>query len=270
MNVLQALILGIVQGLTEFLPVSSTGHLVLVPYILGWDAPSTTFDLMLHAGTLVAVLAYFWRDILDIILAFGRHNEAAMVKRRVGLFLLIGTVPAAVIGGALESKFEEFFGEPGWVAFFMIITGVLLVASHVVSGKRALTGRNVAQMKLSDALAIGFAQAVAILPGISRSGSTISTGLFLGMKRETAAHYSFLLSIPIIAGATVWKLRHGFGDGTGTGVATMVTGFIFAALSGFFAIKFLLGYVRQHSLVIFAIYCWVVGGLVLLGILITG
>lgn len=277
MTVIEALILGIVQGLTEFLPVSSSAHLVLVPDLMGWEAPSVSFDLVLHLGSMVAVIAYFWRDLLGIIKAFFEQDEAAVVKRRVGLFLVVGTIPAAVIGGLLEKKFEAAFGEPAWVAFFLMITGVLLLASQKVSGERALHGRGVAQMKISDVLAIGFAQAVAILPGISRSGSTISTGLFLGLKRETAARYSFLLSVPIIAGAAIFKLRHGFGGGAdsetggnGEETATLITGFLFAAVSGFAAVKFLLGYVRRHSLAVFAIYCWVVGGGVLLSKLIGG
>lgn len=275
MSLLEALILGIVQGLTEFLPISSSAHLVLVPDLMGWDSPSVSYDLVLHLGSMVAVIAYFWRDILEIIKAFFQKDEAAVVKRRVGLFLILGTIPAAVIGALFEKKFEEFFIEPAWVAFFLIITGVLLVASQKVSGARSINGRGVAQMKISDVLAIGFAQAVAILPGISRSGSTISTGLFLGLKRETAARYSFLLSVPIIAGAAIFKLRHGFGgDGgessDGETTAALIVGFIAAAISGFAAVKFLLNYVRTHSLAVFAIYCWVVGGGVLISKLISG
>lgn len=275
MSLLEALILGIVQGLTEFLPISSSAHLVLVPDLMGWEPPSVSFDLMLHLGSMIAVIAYFWRDLLEIIGAFFIKSEAAVVKRRVGLFLVIGTLPAAVIGGLFASRFEEFFLEPAWVAFFLIITGFLLVASQKVSGARARNGRSVAQMKVSDVLAIGFAQAIAILPGISRSGSTISTGLFLGLKRETAARYSFLLSVPIIAGAAVFQLRHGFGGegdgaagGNGETVATLIVGFIAAAVSGFAAVKFLLNYVRRHGLAVFAIYCWVVGGAVLISKLI--
>jgi undecaprenyl-diphosphatase len=274
MSLIEALILGIVQGLTEFLPVSSSAHLVLVPDLLGWDSPSVSFDLVLHLGSMVAVIAYFWRDILEIIKAFFEKGEAAVVKRRVGLFLILGTIPAAVIGALFQKKFEEFFVEPAWVAFFLIITGVLLVASEKVSGDRAIHGRGVAQMKVSDALAIGLTQAVSILPGISRSGSTISAGLFLGLKRETAARYSFLLSVPIIAGAAIFKMRHGFGgDGEGADgetTATLIVGFIAAAISGFAAVKFLLNYVRTHSLAVFAIYCWVVGGGVLVSKLISG
>lgn len=270
MSLLEALILGIVQGLTEFLPVSSSAHLVLVPDLMGWEPPSVSFDIVLHLGSMVAVLLYFWRDLLEIFRAFFEQGKAAVVKRRIGLFLVIGTIPAAVIGGLFESRFEAFFTEPAWVAFFMIITGVLLVASQKVSGERSINGRGVARMKISDTLAIGFAQAVAILPGISRSGSTISMGLFLGLKRETAARYSFLLSVPIITGAALFNLRHGFGGeggaeggGNGEAAATLIVGFMAAAISGFAAVKFLLDYVRRHSLAVFAIYCWVVGGAVL-------
>ncbi|MHB9111702.1 MAG: undecaprenyl-diphosphatase UppP [Thermoleophilia bacterium] len=277
MSLLEALILGIVQGLTEFLPVSSSAHLVLVPDLMGWEPPSVSFDLVLHLGSMFAVVTYFWRDILEIVRAFFEQGKAAVVKRRVGLFLVIGTIPAAVIGSLFESRFEAFFTEPAWVAFFLIITGVLLVASQKVSGARSVNGRGVARMKISDTLAIGFAQAAAILPGISRSGATISTGLFLGLKRETAARYSFLLSVPIIAGAALFNLRHGFGGegdaeggGNGEAAATLIVGFLAAAISGFAAVKFLLDYVRRHSLAIFAIYCLVVGGAVLASKLVGG
>lgn len=254
MNAVQALILGMVQGLTEFLPVSSSAHLVLVPDLMGWDLPSTSFDLVLHLGTLVSVVVYFWRDLVEIIRAFARPDEAGRPLRRLGALLIIGTVPAAVIGGLFQSKFEEIFNQPTEVAVFLLITGVLLVAAEAAARKR----RHIKDLKTVDAALIGLAQAVAIAPGISRSGATISAGLFLGFTREAAARFSFLLSIPIIAGATFVKLRHGMGDAP-EGQLALLFGFIAAALAGFAAIKFLLGYVRRHNLRIFALYCWVVG-----------
>ncbi|MHB1361923.1 MAG: undecaprenyl-diphosphatase UppP [Thermoleophilia bacterium] len=260
MNILQAIVLGIVQGLTEFLPVSSSAHLVLVPDVLGWDLPSTSFDIVLHLGTMVAVVAYFWRDIVEMAASFFQRDRAALARRRLGLLLIIGTIPAAVIGALFQKKFEDLFSEPAEVALFLIITGVLLVASEAVARRN----RHIKDLSVTDSVLIGAAQAVAIAPGISRSGATISTGLFLGLTREAAARYSFLLSIPIIAGAAVLKLRHGFEGGNGETAGTLIFGFLAAVVSGFAAIRFLLGYVRRHNLRIFALYCWVVGGGVLL------
>ncbi|MHB8859232.1 MAG: undecaprenyl-diphosphatase UppP [Thermoleophilia bacterium] len=260
MSFIQAIVLGIVQGLTEFLPVSSSAHLVLVPDILGWDLPSTSFDVVMHLGTMVAVVAYFWRDIVEIIASFFQHSRVALARRRLGILLIIGTIPAAVIGAAFQKKFEDLFSEPSEVAVFLIITGILLVASEAVARQK----RHIRDLSVTDSVLIGAAQAVAIAPGISRSGATISTGLFLGLTREAAARYSFLLSIPIIAGAAILKLRHGLDGGNGETAATLIPGFLAAAISGFAAIKFLLGYVRRHNLRIFALYCWVVGGGVLL------
>lgn len=260
MSVLEAIILGIVQGLTEFLPVSSSAHLVIVPDLFGWDLPSTSFDVVLHLGTMVAVIAYFWRDILEIAASFFQRDEAALAHRRLGILIIIGTIPAAVIGALFEKKFEEMFSEPAEVAFFLLITGALLVASEAAARRQ----RHIEDLRVSDSALIGVAQAVAIAPGISRSGATISTGLFLGLTREAAARFSFLLSIPVIAGAALLKLRHGLDGGNGETAATLIPGFLAAAISGFAAIRFLLGYVRRHNLRIFALYCWVVGGSVLI------
>lgn len=254
MDAIQAIILGLVQGLTEFLPVSSSAHLVIVPDLMGWDMPSTSFDLVLHLGTLVSVTAYFWRDIMAIVMAFARPDVAGRPRRRLGALIIIGTVPAALIGGLFQSKFEEMFNRPTEVAAFLLVTGVLLIASEAAARRR----RHIVDVKATDAVLIGLAQAVAIAPGISRSGATISAGLFLGFTREAAARFSFLLSIPIIAGATLVKLRHGMGDSP-EGQAQLIMGFLAAALSGFAGIKFLLGYVRRHNLRVFALYCWVVG-----------
>lgn len=258
MSLLQAIILGLVQGLTEFLPVSSSGHLVAVPYLLGWELPSTSFDVVLHLGSLVAVVAYFWRDIKEITASFFRHSENDAVGRRLGLFIIIGTLPAVVAGTLLEKKFEELFGEPAYVGLFLIFTGLVLFAGEAVARKT----RRLADMKARDSLLIGVAQAVAIAPGISRSGSTISMGMFLGLTRQTAARFSFLLSIPVIAGAAIFKLRHGMGDAP-EGQMVLFLGFVAAALSGFAAIKFLLGFVKHHNLRIFAFYCWAMGLLLL-------
>jgi undecaprenyl-diphosphatase len=259
MSTLEAIILGLAQGLSEFLPISSSAHLVIVPYFFGWETPSVSFDLMLHLGTLCAVVAYFWRDLMTIILSFFGKGETARGGRRLGLLIIAGTIPAALAGFLFEEQFSDLFESPRWVALFLIITGVILVASEAAARQR----RIVRDLRLRDALLIGVAQAVAIAPGISRSGSTISTGLFLGFTREAAARFSFLLSIPIIVGAAAANLRHGFdGNGGETGAAIAI-GFLFSAVSGFLAIKLLLGYVRRHNLRVFALYCWIAGAVTL-------
>ncbi|GBE58298.1 undecaprenyl-diphosphatase [bacterium BMS3Abin01] len=265
MTVLQAIILGVVQGVTEFLPISSSGHLVIIPYLLGWEVPSTSFDVMLHLGTVTAVVGYFWRDLAEIATAFLRTGGEAQAGRRVGFLVAVGTVPAVIAGYFLESTFEKFFLNPPAVAGFLLITGLLLIGTGVlievgedVGSKRRGLGR----MKIRDAVYIGMMQALAIAPGISRSGTTISMGLFLGLKRETAARYSFLLSIPVIAGAAVLKMRHGIG-GSGVSNPALIAGFLAAALSGFAAVWFLMNFIRRHSLRVFAYYCWVVGAGVL-------
>lgn len=261
MSHIQALVLGLVQGLTEFLPISSSGHLVLIPDLLGWDQPSTSFDLILHAGTLVAVVTYFRKDLWAILMAFLRPGRGATALRRLALLIAIGSVPAVFAGALLENTFESFFRSPSEVAGFLLITGILLVVTGTMVEAAELAGRRrkgIDEFSVKDSLFVGILQAAAIAPGISRSGSTIAAGLFLGYDRETAARFSFLLSIPIIAGAALFKLRHGL-DTTGASVSVLVLGFIAAALSGFAAITFLLGYIRRHSIKIFAYYCWALG-----------
>lgn len=265
MSFLEALVLGLVQGLTEFLPISSSGHLVIVPDLLGWDQPSTAFDLILHVGTLVAVVTYFRRDLFDIVAAFLRPRPDAPRQRRLGLLLVIGTVPAVVAGMLLESTFESFFANPTDVAGFLLVTGLLLIVTGTMVEAAELAGRRrkgIDELKVKDSVFIGLLQAAAIAPGISRSGATIAAGLFLGFNRETAARFSFLLSIPIIAGAAVFQLRHGF-DTVEASLPVLTLGFITAALSGFAAIRFLLGYIRRHSIKIFAYYCWAAGAAVI-------
>lgn len=250
-----------VQGLTEFLPISSSGHLVLVPLLMGWDVPSTSFDLMLHLGSVVAVVGYFWRELREIAAAFFRDGEVARAQRHVAYLLALGTVPAVVVGILFEKTFEEFFLNPTAVAGFLLVTGVLLIGTGVlieVSEDVGERRRRMDQMKVKDAVYIGLMQAMAIAPGISRSGATISMGLFLGLRREDAARYSFLLSIPVITGAAIFNLRHGF-DAGGEGAAALFTGFLAAAFFGFLAVRFLLGFVRNHSLKVFAYYCWALG-----------
>jgi undecaprenyl-diphosphatase len=277
--IFQAVVLGLLQGLTEFLPVSSSGHLNGVPYLLGWDPGSVTFDVMLHAGTLVAVLAYFRGDLVYLVtrsLGVGvtEEGEQRRAWRVVGL-LAVGSVPAAAAGLLFEETFEAAFANPRAIAGFLYLTAALLwaaermrrsrVAAAVgtrpseLSDRQARTdpGRREDTTTFRDALAIGAAQALAIFPGVSRSGATIAAGMALGLSRAAAARFSFLLSIPVILGATAFKLPDLGTEVPGTlpfGGVEIAVGVAVAAASGYWAIRFLLRLVQTDDLLGFARY----------------
>lgn len=260
MNFFQALTLGIVQGLTEFIPISSSAHLVLVPWIFGWPKPDLVFDTMVHWGTLVAVVAYFWHDLWGLAVGWVESVRYRSLnpdpQRRLAWLVIIGTIPAALAGALFQKQFEVLFEVPVWAAIFLLITGVLLTASEFLSHReRVLT-----DLRLPDALAIGVAQAVAIAPGISRSGATIATGLFRGLQRDVAARYSFLLATPIIFGAGLLKLKDlwAAGDALMRG-PILAIGFVAAAVTGYLCIRFLMQYLARGRLYVFAAYCWVIG-----------
>lgn len=259
MSVSQAVILGVLQGATEFLPISSSGHLVLVPSWLGWRPPGLSFDTLVHWGTAVAVLAYFWREWV----ALGRAGWRALRRRslddpeaRLLVLLILGTVPAAVVGSLLEEFFEGMFARPAAAAAFLLVTAAVLAWSE----GRSRRTKGIEAMALRDALLVGCAQAAAIFPGLSRSGLTMAAGLAVGLRREPAAHFSFLLSAPIVLGAGLLQLI----DLAGTGLLvaqlpTLAIGFVSALVSGLACIHFLLRYVRRRSFYPFAVYCAVVG-----------
>lgn len=258
-GLIHAAILGIVQGLTEFLPISSSAHLILVPILLGWHDPfidSAAFDVMLHLGTLVALLAYFWRDLIRLLgawLASIRDRSiGADPDRRLAWLLVVSVIPAAILGAALESFFDEAFRQHWqWIAIFVVIGAALLWLAERL-GRQA---RNLDAMSLRDAVTIGVAQAVALFPGISRSGVTIATGLFLGLTRESAARFSFLMAVPVIAGAGIWKGRTLIGAGLGGAeIGQLVVGVVMAAAFGFVAIAFLLRFLRTNPTTIFILY----------------
>lgn len=245
---LTAALWGLIQGLTEFLPVSSSGHLVLVPAVFGFEEPGLAAAVMLHLGTLVAVLAYFRRDLLRL-LRFRSDPEA----RRIIFLLLVGTVPAAVIGLSLRGPIETIFSEPWVAAVALMVTGaVLLFAGLLNRGVRRL-----AEGRAADALVVGLAQAFALLPGISRSGMTITAGIAQGFTRAEAARYAFLLSIPAIAGAGLLDgidlARHG-------GFTwDLLVGMAVAAVVGYLAIAVLLRVLQRVGLLPFALYCLAAG-----------
>ncbi len=246
--------------MTEFVPISSSGHLVLVPWLLDWDNPGLAVDAMLHLGTLVAVIVFFRRDLAELIagavLIVRERSLADEPRRRIAWFIILGTIPAAVIGLAFEDFFEALFAAPLWVGVLLLVTGTLLAVSERW-GRRALEMQG---MTWRDAMLIGVGQALAIAPGISRSGATMSAGLWRGLQRQAAARYSFLLATPVILGAGLFKLKD-LWDATifSQSLPALLAGFVAAAASGFLSIKFLLGYLQTRGLYPFAVYCWVAG-----------
>jgi len=263
----QAILLGILQGATEFLPVSSSGHLVIVPYLLGWPDPGLALDTILHLGTLVAILVYFWGDLWRLLraaLTSLRKRRLDDPDARLAWALVVATIPGAVLGVLLEDFFEQLFGMPKAAAGFLLVTAALLLISEYFA-KRELP---LTAMSWWHALWIGLAQALAIVPGLSRSGSTIAAGLLLGYRREDATRFSFLLAVPIVLGSGLYQvyklLRAGMGM---VQLQIFGVGFIAAAITGYVAIAGLLMLVRRRSLWPFALYCAVFGMLVLTGVL---
>ncbi len=256
---LQAIIQGVVQGLTEFLPISSSAHLILLPRLMGWDDPfltSAEFDVMLHLGTLGALLVYFWRDLVRLGLAWLASVRERRLgddpDRRLAWLLLLTVIPAALVGALFEDFFDETFREALLVIPLLLVVGAGMLAFGERYGRR---DRGLERLRVRDALVIGLAQALALFPGISRSGVTIAAGLVLGLEREAAARFAFLMGIPIIAGAGLWKLRVIVSGETGAfEPMVLAAGMAASALAGLAAIAFLLRFLRTRSTAIFIVY----------------
>ena len=263
-EIIRSIILGIVQGATEFLPISSSGHLVIVPWLLGWPPSSLLFDTVLHWGTLLAILLVFWRDFVNIISASVRsiyRRSLADPNARLGWYILIGSVPAAVLGLLFKDFFEMLFGSPRAAGFFLIVTAGLLALSEALA-RRITAYTPLERMSLRQALIIGSAQALALAPGLSRSGSTIAVGLATGLRRDVAARFSFLLGTPAFLGAGLLQLTDAMAADSAQVAAelpVLLAGFAASAVVGFIAIRFLLAYLRNHTLRIFVIYCLILG-----------
>jgi undecaprenyl-diphosphatase len=267
LELIEAVILGVVQGLTEFLPVSSSGHLLLGQYFLGLDQDrfGLAFDVALHMGTLVAVVSYFWRDLTRMALAFfrsfGHRDLANDPDQRLAYLVIASTLPAALIGFLFEGFFENTVRSPWVVVFNFVLVGVLFLVAEAAGSH----SRWASKLGFGEAVGIGLAQATALVPGVSRSGATITLGLFLGLRREEAARFSFLMSVPIIAGAGGLKLAEVLASGMSTHEWLLfVTGFVTSALVGYFTIRFLLQYLTHHSLRAFAYYRFAVAAVVAL------
>lgn len=252
MNLIQSVILGFIQGLTEFLPVSSTAHLALAPWFFRWSDPGLAFDVALHIGTLAAVIYYFWRDFVVIIKEFIQSIFARSFENypngKLGLFVIIATIPGALSGFLFEKQAEEAFRNPLIIALSVVIFGIVLYIADKLSSKR----KEISDMNLLDCLVIGVSQALAIIPGVSRSGITIIGGLVRNLKRDSAARFSFLLSAPLISGAAILESRHL--DHTFVTSLSSVAGVLTSAVFGFLAIKYLLRYVQTKSYTVFVIY----------------
>ncbi|MEM7331888.1 MAG: undecaprenyl-diphosphatase UppP [Chloroflexota bacterium] len=265
MSLLEAIILGIIQGATEFLPVSSSGHSILVPTILGFETPDLNAVVVAHLGTMLAVLIYFFTDIKNIITGTIQglitRTPMATAESRLGWYIVVGSIPAAIAGLLLEDWFESVFADPRWAALFLIGTAALLVA-----GERLRSGeKTLEKMGWADAIIIGIFQMFALLPGISRSGSTMVGGLIRGLDRPLAARYSFLMSAPIIFGAGVLQgIEMVSEGGWQSEIGSLAVVFITSAIVGYACIALLIAWLRKRNFYPFAIYCALFGVLFLL------
>lgn len=259
MSILQAIVLGITQGVTEFAPISSSGHLILVPWAFGWPIladpdVNKTFDVALHVGTLIGALAYFRGDVARYTRAWFRSVLKRRVEgadERLAWALVVGTIPGVIAGALLENVIQEHLGQPLLIAAMLALFGVILYLVDRVAGSR----RHLEDLTVRHGLALGVAQALALQPGVSRSGVTITAARAMGLDRSSAARFSFLLSLPIIAGAGVHEgfdlLAAGIPPGMG---APFLWGFVSSAVSGFLVIAFLLSYLRRHDVGVFLWY----------------
>jgi undecaprenyl-diphosphatase len=265
MPLYQAIVLAIVQGLTEFLPVSSTAHLTLFPWLFGWKDPGLTFDVALHAGTLVAVLVYFWRlwvEMLQSILARGDPADPKTLRSRHLLgFIIVGTIPGAFAGWFFEKWIETELRSPFVIAAALILVGLLMWwGDHAPEHLHAL-----GQVTWLDAIVVGLSQALAVIPGVSRSGITMTAGLFRGMKRETSARFSFLLSTPIIGGAALKKGLEMCHEGIPAEmIMPLAVGVLVSAVVGYLVIAVLIRYLEHKTFKIFVVYRVLLGVVVLL------
>lgn len=250
---LEAIILGIVQGLTEFFPVSSTAHLILFPWFFNWSGlvDTLTFDVALHAGTLFALILCFWKDWIDIITR----------KRKLLGLIILASLPAGISGVLLNDIVENSLRSPYIICISLVLIGFLMLGSE-----KMFKHKKIDEINLADSLIIGISQAIALIPGVSRSGITISAGLFRGLERESSARFSFLLSTPIIAGATLLHANKIIKGNIDYDLHIFTAGFVVSAITGFAAIKFLLNFFKKYSLNIFVYYRFVLAGVIILGI----
>ncbi len=268
MNLFHAAVLGALQGFAEVLPISSSAHLILVPWLLKWPESGLTFDVALHLGTFLALSIYFWRDIIELAVSFfdaAKSRRLDTPARRLPFLIIAATVPAAVVGKLFEDQIEAVFrSNPLLISTVLVLFGLLLGAVDLFGRKRLILD----EIKPASALFIGLMQCLALVPGVSRSGITITAALMLGFTRDSAARFSFLISLPIVAGAallkTVYLFKHGIPAGEGL---PMLVGIIFSTVTGYISVAFLLRFVQKQSLSPFVWYRVVVGGGLIVAIL---
>lgn len=261
MDIFQAVFLGIVQGVTEVLPISSSGHLVLVPWLWGFEDPGLSFDVALHMGTLLAIIIYFRKDWINIVKGFFsglKKRQFKTAEEKLPLFIVLATIPGVLAGYFLNNFAEDIFRSPYLIAFMLIFFGyVLILAERLDSQKKKLE-----KLTARNSLISGIAQAIAIIPGVSRSGITISAGMFQGFTREAAARFSFLISAPIILGAGTFQMRKmTMGDFQSE---IFWAGMISSVIASFLTVRFLMKFVKNHKLNIFAYYRFALAGVILL------
>ena len=270
MTVLQSIVLGITQGITEFLPISSSGHLILIPAIFGWELQDLSFDVALHLGTAIAVLLFFWRDWFDMIKAVkndgigllnGKFLDINKLRRGSLVFftIIVVSIPVGIAGVMLENQVEQLFRSPILVASMLIIVSIFMY----VSDKYSKFNKSDKEIKFVDALIISLSQIVALFPGSSRSGMSISTGLFRGLTREKAAKFSFLLATPIILGASIVKLPDLFSSSSDQ-IQIMLIGLATSFITGMISIKWLMFFLKTKSLKVFVVYRILLGAVILI------
>lgn len=264
MDLLRSVILGIVQGLTEFLPISSSAHLAIVPQLLGWEDPGAAYTAVVQIGTELAVILYFWRDIWKIGSGWVRGVFSAQARQapewRMGWFIIIGSLPIVLLGIMLEDLIDREFRNLWFIGTTLIVLGLVLGLAERLGRKT----KPIDDLSIRDAILLGLAQACALVPGVSRSGATISMGLFLGYERQAATRYAFLLAIPAVVGAGIYKLKDIPGGENAYGTVPTIVGTVVAFVVGLAVIHWLLQYVSNHSYKPFVIYRVALGSLVLI------
>ena len=265
MSLLEAIVLGIVQGLTEFLPISSTGHLRIVPAFLGWEDPGAAFTAVTQLGTMAAVVLYFWSDLVRIARAWVRSLRSREARReldaRLGWYIVLGTIPIGIFGLAFKDQIETGARDLYLIGIALIVLGLVLLAAERV----ARHDRPLEEITTRDGIAIGFAQALALVPGVSRSGATLTAGLFMGLDRTSAARFSFLLSVPavVLSGLLEFGSILNGSEGQHTGLGALAVATFLAFVVGYASIAFLLRFLANHSTIVFVVYRVALGTLVL-------
>jgi undecaprenyl-diphosphatase len=261
MDIFQAVFLGVVQGVTEVLPISSSGHLVLVPWLWGFEDPGLSFDVALHIGTLLAIIIYFRKDWIDIIKGFFsglKNKKFKSAEEKLPLFIVLATIPGVLAGYFLNHMAEDLFRSPYLIAFMLVFFGYILILAERMDSQK----NKIKDLTAKRSLITGVAQAIAIIPGVSRSGVTISAGMFQGFTREAAARFSFLISAPIIFGAGVFEMRKM--PLTDFSSEIFWAGLLSSVFASFLTVRFLMKFVKSHKLNIFAYYRFALAGFILL------